>query len=379
MDAENAYLFRHAVLRDAAYSLQVPSERAALHELALLLIEAVLGGRPADPDDQALASDPPPHVTDAFASELAHHARNASAKFAPVRAIYLRRAAVHAGAQYDSLEAERMWRALAEIGPRAAALRRAGAVAYQAGRVEAAKRLASEALELARSDGDRTQEAYALGLLGNVLSETGNLPEGKQLVERALAIHREVGNRAAAASALTDVGSMFFTTGRPQTAIGLYQEALEILRTLPEPRAPLTCLLNLGIAWAEIHEYGKAEATCLEALELARREGDRRSEGVALGNLGLIWMDGGKREKVEAAFVEALKLHREVGHRRFEGVNECDFALCLWLFRRNAEAERHFTLGMEILSEINDQVEQKHQIRRMHHVCKQTGATPLVF
>ncbi|MCA8911730.1 MAG: hypothetical protein KDB82_08495 [Planctomycetes bacterium] len=43
MDAEDAYLFRHAVVRDAAYDLQVPSERSLLHGLALDVLEGVPG------------------------------------------------------------------------------------------------------------------------------------------------------------------------------------------------------------------------------------------------------------------------------------------------------------------------------------------------
>ncbi|MCB9893276.1 MAG: hypothetical protein H6839_02380 [Planctomycetes bacterium] len=41
--AESAYLFRHAVVRDAAYGLQPPSERAVLHGLALDILEGVSG------------------------------------------------------------------------------------------------------------------------------------------------------------------------------------------------------------------------------------------------------------------------------------------------------------------------------------------------
>ena len=43
MFAETAYLFRHAVVRDAAYGLQPPSERALLHGLALDILEALPG------------------------------------------------------------------------------------------------------------------------------------------------------------------------------------------------------------------------------------------------------------------------------------------------------------------------------------------------
>lgn len=46
MNAEDAYLFRHALMRDAAYQMQMPGDRAKLHELAVYLIEAATGGRP---------------------------------------------------------------------------------------------------------------------------------------------------------------------------------------------------------------------------------------------------------------------------------------------------------------------------------------------
>ncbi len=43
MNAERVYLFRHAVLRDAAYQLQLPGDRMRLHALALGAIEELLG------------------------------------------------------------------------------------------------------------------------------------------------------------------------------------------------------------------------------------------------------------------------------------------------------------------------------------------------
>jgi hypothetical protein len=47
--AESAYLFRHALLRDGSYQLQLPGERARLHAFAFEVIEASLGGRPPPP------------------------------------------------------------------------------------------------------------------------------------------------------------------------------------------------------------------------------------------------------------------------------------------------------------------------------------------
>jgi len=45
VSSEAAYLFRHALLRDAAHQLQLPDDRARLHALAFALIEDLAGGR----------------------------------------------------------------------------------------------------------------------------------------------------------------------------------------------------------------------------------------------------------------------------------------------------------------------------------------------
>ncbi|KAF0240627.1 MAG: hypothetical protein FD180_4842 [Planctomycetota bacterium] len=39
MNSETAYLLRHALLRDGAYQLQLPGDRARLHRLAFKAIE----------------------------------------------------------------------------------------------------------------------------------------------------------------------------------------------------------------------------------------------------------------------------------------------------------------------------------------------------
>jgi hypothetical protein len=49
MSAESTYFFRHALLRDAAYQLQLPGDRASLHALALEAMEGLSGGPPPAP------------------------------------------------------------------------------------------------------------------------------------------------------------------------------------------------------------------------------------------------------------------------------------------------------------------------------------------
>ncbi|MBI2923071.1 MAG: hypothetical protein HYY18_18610 [Planctomycetes bacterium] len=147
--AENAYFFRHAVLRDAAYQLQMPGERSQLHRLALEAIEALCGGRPPE---LPLAAEPGgceavAHASDPFAEELAEHGRRAEAPGAeagPVRAarrIYLKRAAELAERSFRLEPAFRAWGEVAEIldeTEKAHALGKAGVQAHFAAKPQVA-------------------------------------------------------------------------------------------------------------------------------------------------------------------------------------------------------------------------------------------------
>lgn len=87
LSAEAVYLFRHAVVRDAAYHLQPPSERAVLHALALDVITALPGL------NEKL-----------FALELAQHAEIAQVhdkRFAALERKYLKLGGDHARFNYD--------------------------------------------------------------------------------------------------------------------------------------------------------------------------------------------------------------------------------------------------------------------------------------
>jgi hypothetical protein len=79
--AEDACLFRHALLRDAAYQLHLPGDRARLHALALDLIEALYGGRAPEPQPLFSAaahphSLPPEHWNTINPASVLHAGQN---------------------------------------------------------------------------------------------------------------------------------------------------------------------------------------------------------------------------------------------------------------------------------------------------------------
>jgi len=103
LPAEQIYLFRHALLRQAAYQLQPPLQRARIHELALEILESI-----------------PDLNVPALALELAEHAEAAQAGADPARGRelaekhtrYLAAGADHARFNFDYAAAETALRKL---------------------------------------------------------------------------------------------------------------------------------------------------------------------------------------------------------------------------------------------------------------------------
>jgi tetratricopeptide (TPR) repeat protein len=248
LSAETAYVFRHAILRDAAYQLQLPGDRGRLHGLALEVIEKLAGGRPPDPARRDSGDEDSfrPHATDPFAQELAEHARlapsdagTAGGGLSALRKTYLRRAAEHAGASYLNIEAQSLWQQVAGLatGPeKGESLRRAAAKARDAGRMAGAQQLLEDSLEIQREAGARRAEGAVLSDLATTYFLTGRLGPAEDTFRLALSIHREVGDPRSLGNSLIGLGNVQNQCGRMDQALQTFEQALGIFRDLGDRR-----------------------------------------------------------------------------------------------------------------------------------------------
>jgi len=203
MNAELAYLFRHALLRDAAYQLQLPGGRTRLHGLAFEAIEAMAGGRPAELSPLGEAAPAPfrEHATDAFAEDLARHAHIAQAwvaKWPNAAKLYLRRAAELAQIGYQSALAVRCWRELAELSTgkeRGEALLCAGIIALRSGKNDVAETLLVRSANCFREAMDQLREGVALTELAAAYARQARFGKCERTCETASALFLQVGDR----------------------------------------------------------------------------------------------------------------------------------------------------------------------------------------
>ncbi|MBE7493256.1 MAG: tetratricopeptide repeat protein [Planctomycetes bacterium] len=397
MHAETAYLFRHALLRDAAYEMQLPTDRARLHELAFFLIEQTFGGRAPEPPSLD-AIDPPklePHPTDPVAAELAEHARLAlgvpatgqppsrASRFRPevgvtpaLYQLYLRRAAETADRAFRVYAAIAAWQALADLlaeNERAEALRRAGVIATDAGALQKAATLLNHAIETARQCHNKKTEGKSIGNLANVYSWSGRNKQAETLYEQALGIARQIQSSALEGTLLGNLAIVFHESGRTDQAEHTLELALDIARKLGDRRAEGHHLGNLANIYRETGRTAQARCLYELALAIARELANRRSEGIALGGLAAVLQQTGETGQVTQTYGQALTIARAIGNRRLECQILANLAMMKGQAGQLEQAKSMHEQALSVACETEDVFAQAMILGNLAALYQQTG------
>lgn len=310
--AEQAYLFQHALLREAAYELQPPTERATLHALALAALESALAAMPG--------------ALDAAALELAHHARigAGSDHTLPQRELhYLKVARAHAAGQYrHDVEAECLARILdhPHTTPelRLRSLEHLGNNRHRAGRAADARACFETLLAQARHHQQGQAELAALTGLGQAMRALGQSDRAAQLLTEAAALAQARGDQRQHGIALGMHAVLMQQQNQPGQADAEFASALQSARAANDRKAEELALGNWANLFLMQARYDRARALYEQALALAVARGDMRTQGIWTGNLALLHGKIGDREKADAAILESLRIARRCGDRRTE-------------------------------------------------------------
>lgn len=352
MHAELAYVFRHALLRAAAYELQLPEDRARLHALALHALELALADAPDAlnaaarelADHAALGTATEPALAAREVHWLLRAARHAQAGYRhDAEAECLQRLVSHAAAtparQREALEdlancrsrAGRPLQALAHFegllaigrrdgdpGVELAALNGMGQALRQLGRLAESGTVLLQAVERARATGRIDRLAVAAGMLGVLREYEGRTDEAARWYEQSLAAARAAGDRKSEELALGNHANLHLVLRRHDQAMQIYQQALQIAVERGDLRTQAIWTGNIALVHGRLLRHELAEQMIAQCLELARRSGDRRTEAAMLINLSSHLLESRRWQECRAGAQAALEAGRELQNPAFE-------------------------------------------------------------
>lgn len=296
------YLFRHVLLRDAVYDMQLRARLRELHGRAAAAIEALFAG------------DLVPYYAD-----LAYHwgqagelGRAASYALLAGRAAYeisdYRQALVWFT---QALE----WTPPTEAGRRARLLIEMGSVHSKLDQYALAAERLQDGLSTARAVGDTEAVAEALGALSRSAIYSGTLETARSLGEEALALARQIGDERAIVQATHRLIFVAFFQGDYEAVSRRGEEVLALARTLGDGALVAQSLQYLGNAAYRRQDYAAAARCYQEGLALWQEVGGRFGISDCLSGLGNVALEQGDPAESVRFHRKSLAISREIGNR----------------------------------------------------------------
>lgn len=295
------YLFRHALLRDAAYQMQAQERLKVLHRIAAETMESL------HPDDvsQYDALLEHWHIAGELDREI-HYLEPVAARMVEITG------------QYGQAELllERALAALAEDDIRREALLKwLSQSCWRRGDLLLSLDIASEWQRLAERFGDRSGVAQSLRQSGITKRALGATEEARAYHVQALAIFRELDDQRGIALTLNNLGAVAMQQGHYDEARSPLEESLAISRALSDPINTPLCLANLGTVHLMNGGTARAQASFEEALVIWRETGNRAGIFIGLSKLGIIKEQQKAFGEARAYHEQCLAIAHEIGDR----------------------------------------------------------------
>ena len=354
--SEMEYIFRHSLIRESIYSMQLKKHLRVLHGLAGEAIESLyhdnLSGR---------------------FDELANHYESAENYAKAER--YLQKAAEQAvknyhnetaAAFYDRLlklldkrkplpcrknknfdrdyiekkeeilcargkilevtgewnEAEKIFREVLKLSLRLRDTKRVanaylyrGIIASCKGDFRGSLKFLFRSLELYERIRDAHGVSKVAGHMGYIYLSVSELDRSIECFNRKLAICRRRGDSIGVSHAVGNLGVIYFRLGKNARAMKCYEKQLKISEKLGEKRTISAAIGNMGTVHLVNGRFADALKCYRRQKKIASLLGNLSSVGVAVGNIGVIHFLEGRYKRSLGFFEEHLRISKEIGDR----------------------------------------------------------------
>ncbi len=296
---EFRYIFRHSILRDTIYGMQMRRRLRKLHLMAARAMEELF------PGNMEMLSETAYHFESAHRPDLARP--------------YLKRAAEYARDNYRNEEALDLFTRLLPVCGSVTdeinvSVDKAN-VLIDSGRREEARGILSKCLEKAENQGLDDMTALCCRNLAKLCHRQGDNDEAVAFLNRSLEIYRSQENTWELAGALNVLGNI-------NTVLGNYDEALENFRVSSEAAEAagdrITLALNISNV-GNIHLYryelDQAEELYLRAIEESRALNEKRAMANSINNMAVVCYYRGDFQRCREYLNLFVEISTETGNK----------------------------------------------------------------
>ena len=332
---ELRYIFRHSLLREAVYSMQLSTRLKQLHKLIAEAIEKLYAWQ-----------------LESRYVDLAFHYEQAGVFDKTCE--YLRKAADYARGNYQNqLALEYYEKLLHYLGAQADSadeikthLKR-GKLLQLIGNWQESEDAFRRALQLAKSSRDVVMIGESNTSLGHLLLLRGEYEEAAHYLKIAAGLFESVDDRTGFAKVKGHLGNLHLRLGEYPAAKNCFQDSIKAGYVAGASSGSAQIVANLALTHMNLGELEEGVRVVEEQLPLHRDRNDKQGLAILLVNLGIVQYDKGDYEGARKSYEEGLQLAEELGNKQLVSTalgslglviqKQGDYDRAMKLFRRDHE------------------------------------------
>jgi len=340
---EIKYIFRHALLREAVYEMQL---RTQLRKLHLTIAESI----------ENIYQD---NLSEKYI-DLAFHYEQA--EVSEKTNFYLEKTADFARKNFQNAQAlkyydrilDKLDAAKAESGKIAPILLSKGGVLELIGQWETGERIYEEGLRLALETEDNLIKGRAHTKLGHLLLLKGSYQKARSHFDEALEYFYIEKDQIGIVRVTGKLGNLYFRQGNYKQAIEFFERTITEGESLSYHTANAQIVANLGLTYMNLGRYDEGISEQKKQLKKSEKNGDRRGMATLYVNLGIVYFEKGDFDNALSCYEKGLELSQDLGNKLLTSI-----AIgCIGsVYQQKGDYEKaadHFIQDLELCEQLGD-------------------------
>lgn len=339
---ELRYIFRHALLREAVYSMQLKTRLQQLHRLIAEAIEKIFSEK----------------LEERYV-DLAFHYEQAEVFDKTCE--YLRKAADYFKSNYQNQQALDYYEKLLEklnyqddIIHQLQTHLKKGKVLQLIGHWESCQMEYERALVLAKESRDALLLGRANNELGHLLVLKGDYSEAKPYLNSAVQMFESIEDQLGLARVNGNLGDFYFRQGQYEQAKSFLEKSIQIGYAINEVAVSAKVVSTLGLTYMNQGKYEEGISCQLVQLEVSERNNDKQGMAKLYTDLGIIYFEKGDYDHALESYQKGLKLAEELGNKQQKAIAIGCIGNVYVRKGNYPSAMEHFELDLALVEELGD-------------------------
>jgi tetratricopeptide (TPR) repeat protein/class 3 adenylate cyclase len=338
---EMRYIFKHALIKDSIYEMQLKSRLRQLHQLAGEIIEAIYGEN-----------------LHYYYEELANHFHHAELRKKAI--FYLEKAAQQTAEKYQNQKALHYYNLLLAYHNEKDSPEKIAAVSFEKAKLlehignwnEALLEFA-KAQNLAESCGKEFLAINAALDYGELLHNRGSMEQAITVLEKALQKSEKLNYLRGIVGANGRLGVLHKDQGNIDTAKMHLETQRNSALEMGNQTYYSEALNNLGLLYTSTGDFAQAAELLQKCYVFDTERNDKVKVGITINNLGNIYFYQADYEKARECYSQQKELAAETGDRYGEVTALLNLGSVFLLQQKYSEAEHLYQQLIPLAQELN--------------------------